>query len=95
VFKTQFTLASADKGQTIKKEDMMKVMKGCGQNPQPNELETAIKLFKFETKTHLTLEEGYKVAQHLWVQFKNPQQQQPPSQPVKNNNLNFLILFCQ
>jgi hypothetical protein len=63
---------------------MTKVLKGCGQNPQPNALEAAIKSFKFETKTHLTLEEGHKVAQHLWVQSKAPQlQQQPPQQPVR------------
>jgi Ca2+-binding EF-hand superfamily protein len=93
VFKTQFTLASADKGQTIKKEDLMKVMKGCGQNPQPNELETAIKLFKLEAKTHLTLEEGHKVAQHMWIQAKAPQQQQqPPQQPVRKLLFGFLFL---
>jgi hypothetical protein len=67
VFKAQFLLASIDMGKNIKREDMMKVMKVFGQNPQPHELDAALKENKFETKTHLTFDEGHKVAQHLWT----------------------------
>jgi hypothetical protein len=66
----QFVLASADKGKTVKREDFIRVLKGCNQNPNQQELELVYKELKFETKPVLTYEEGLKVAQYVWFQPK-------------------------
>jgi hypothetical protein len=59
-------LVSTD-DKTIKKDDFIKVMKGCKQNPVQKDIDHAIKELKFESKTQLTYDEAYLLAKTLWV----------------------------
>ncbi len=81
MIKSQFKLVSAD-DKTIKRDEFLKVMKGCKQNPAQEDIDLAIREFKFETKTTLSYDETYQIAKHLWVQ--NQQNQKKLTQQEKD-----------
>jgi hypothetical protein len=86
VLKTQFALVSVDQGKSIKKDEVMKLYRACGQNLTISQLELGLVESKLETKTSLTFEEVHLLAQKTWMPpgaAKNP-----PQQPGAANNVN-------
>jgi hypothetical protein len=83
VIKSQFLLVSTD-DKTIKREDFIKVMKGCKQNPAQKDIESMAKELTLDTKTTLTYDETYLLAKRLWVQSTKKL-----TQEEKDCNFNF------
>jgi hypothetical protein len=73
----------------IKKEDFIKVMKGCKQNTSQKDIDNKAKELKFESKTTLTYDETYLMAKQLWVENQqNQQNQQKLTQEEKDSLFN-------
>jgi hypothetical protein len=60
-------LVSTDE-KMIKREDFIKVMKGCKQNPSQKDIDNMAKELQYETKAVLSYDETYLMAKKLWVQ---------------------------
>ncbi len=67
MIKSQFILVSTD-DKTIKRDEFIKVMKGCKKNTTQKEIDLKLKELKFESKTHLTYDETYLMAKQLWAE---------------------------
>jgi hypothetical protein len=72
---------------TIKKDDAIKVFKGCNQNPSSQQIDAAMHELNLHAKVNLTLDDMYLIAQKIWVHGQsstNTPPQSQPTQPSKN-----------
>jgi Ca2+-binding EF-hand superfamily protein len=86
VIKAQFLLLSKD-DKTIQKDDFIKVMKGCKQNPAQKDIDQKIKELKFEKKTNYNYEETYLMVKQLWAHNQNKDAQKKLSQQEKDREI--------
>jgi hypothetical protein len=89
--KGQFNQHSKNEGKTIPREDGLKILRACGQNPSSADYDSALLDAKLVSKANITFEEMQVLATKVWNHDAKPAEKdvkKPKKNHINWQNLN-------